>query len=190
MKINKALVCFIGLAVLCIAAVTLSPRFGYSIYGIDSDLRESKYIYQATTHQSDEASVIYENKAGMTITISYSGRFNRRFVAIHSKESQPVYFDQLLDGGGRTGSDMRLNPYLFQSEYDIITHDASGFYFWIYLRSVFTLILSFLFYRKYKKCKDNRSSLFAKNVLLVLSTALLIIAFALALRFPMLSVFT
>ena len=162
-KLQKHIAIFgLILIVICTFIVTLSPRFGRCIDGIDSSLKNSKYILDKTRLINDSVTAVYVNDLGEFITISYSSRFFGDItIGVDDDKSitmKNIRFDGSYTGENNNNAEYGSNAYMKieSSAYSIISNDSGAFYFIHYLIPIVFVGLFTLFMRKSFKTESEK----------------------------------
>ena len=137
------ILCFL-LGILCCIIITLSPRFGYRLDGVDSNLKFKKCSYYLSELKSDGIYTIatYKNYENNFITLIYPSRFLGSLKVLTDNESYTITGIN-LDGSCRSEQSTisESDGRLAWSMYSIISNDSGAFFFFHYLKVIFFIIL-------------------------------------------------
>lgn len=159
------LVLSLALIIICGVIVTISPRFGRSIDGIDSRLQSSKYILEHIGSNDDSTNAVYVNCMGEFIVLSYSSRFFGDITVIVDDEKsvtmKGIKFDGSYSGETNNNAESTSEAYskFNSSAYSIISNDSGAFYLFQYLKPIFFIGLSTFFMKKSFKTESEKVEL-------------------------------
>jgi hypothetical protein len=135
-------------------AITLIPRFGWR-FGTQLTGMDNFYRYRGTQRESGNITESYENKSGNQIGISYPGRLSRHLSIFYDGElveEIDVQMDRGISGDAKDPESLTFVMY------DILSADASGSFFLIYLKAIGMIILSFASLNYLRKYRDTLSN--------------------------------
>ena len=184
LKINKFLIPIsILLAIICCIIVTLSPRFGRCIMGLNNTNSECSYRLDYSWSRDDVNYDAYVDSHQDVITISYSTRFLGDITVRVDDDKSVTIEDMHIDGGyslETQNGELNSQDYakFDYSAYSIISNDAGGFFFVQYLQPIFFVVLSAFFMKFSFKTKSNKFEL----TLHFLAVASCVFAFLFAFR--------